>query len=85
MLQHQTNRSLADFRGVFRRCLHGSILSRVGASGKAGAVQNFLVGLALFVTGGFVMYTENDEVLEVVRAVKTDSNTASATANAANA
>jgi hypothetical protein len=31
------------------------------------------------------MYTENDEVLEVVRAVKTDSNTASATANAANA
>lgn len=32
---------------------------------------NFLAGLGLFVLGGFVMYTENDEVLEVVRAVST--------------
>ncbi|WP_285534211.1 hypothetical protein, partial [Stutzerimonas stutzeri] len=39
MFQYQSNRSLADFRGVLRRRLHGSILSRVGASGKAGAVQ----------------------------------------------
>src|SRR5690606_29326732 len=29
-----------DFRGVLRRRLHGSILSRVGASGKAGAVHS---------------------------------------------
>jgi drug/metabolite transporter (DMT)-like permease len=35
---------------------------------------NFLVGLALFVLGGFVMYTENDEVLEVVRAVSKNTN-----------
>jgi len=34
---------------------------------------NFLAGLVLFVTGGFVMFTESDEVLEVVRAVSTDS------------
>ncbi|MEN1416851.1 hypothetical protein AAIG96_33920, partial [Pseudomonas aeruginosa] len=40
MFQYQSNRSLADFRGVLRRRLHGSILSRVGASGKAGAVHN---------------------------------------------
>lgn len=39
MLQYQTNRSLADFRGILRCRLHGFILSRVGASGKAGAVQ----------------------------------------------
>src|SRR5690606_42117831 len=39
MFQYQSNRSLADFRGVLRRRLHGSILSRVGASGKAGAVH----------------------------------------------
>lgn len=35
---------------------------------------NFLAGLALFVTGGFVMYTENDEVLEVVRAVSKNTD-----------
>ncbi|MDU0798872.1 hypothetical protein Q8X25_33965, partial [Pseudomonas aeruginosa] len=40
---YQSNRSLADFRGVLRRRLHGSILSRVGASGKAGAVQGDFV------------------------------------------
>ncbi|MNG16527.1 hypothetical protein D3C84_1004520 [compost metagenome] len=34
---------------------------------------NFLAGLVLFVAGGFVMFTESDEVLEVVRAVSTDS------------
>src|SRR5690606_38531542 len=39
MFQYQSNRALADFRGVLRRRLHGSILSRVGASGKAGAVH----------------------------------------------
>ncbi len=36
VIQYQSNRSLTDFRGILRRCLHGSILSRVGASGKAG-------------------------------------------------
>lgn len=45
---------------------------------------NFLAGLVLFVTGGVVMFTESDEVLEVVRAVSSDSKTAAATANAAN-
>jgi hypothetical protein len=39
---------------------------------------NFLAGLALFVFGGFVMFTESDEVLEVVRAVSTDTKTATA-------
>src|SRR5690606_10502572 len=37
--QYRSNRSLADFRGVLRRRLHGSIVSRVGASGKAVAVH----------------------------------------------
>tara|TARA_R110001583_G_C5606489_1_gene404950 strand:- start:515 stop:1531 length:1017 start_codon:yes stop_codon:yes gene_type:complete len=45
---------------------------------------NFLAGLVLFVTGGVVMFTESDEVLEVVRAVSSDSKTDTATANAAN-
>src|SRR5690606_31030065 len=39
MFPYQSNRSLTHFRGILRRCLHSSILSRVGASGKAGAVQ----------------------------------------------
>ena len=30
---------------------------------------NFFIGLALTVLGGFVMYTERNEVMEVVRAV----------------
>ena len=45
---------------------------------------NFLAGLALFVIGGFVMFTESDEVLEVVRAVSSDTKTSTATARAAN-
>tara|TARA_R110002094_G_scaffold218447_1_gene189963 strand:- start:5005 stop:6021 length:1017 start_codon:yes stop_codon:yes gene_type:complete len=45
---------------------------------------NFLAGLVLFVTGGVVMFTESDEVLEVVRAVSSNSKTDTATANAAN-
>ena len=43
---------------------------------------NFLAGLALFVLGGFVMYTENDDVLEVVRAVSKNTNKANASAPA---
>ena len=31
---------------------------------------NFLLGLALTVTGGFIMFTEKSEVLEVIRSVK---------------
>ncbi|MFC0666164.1 hypothetical protein ACFFGU_04670, partial [Azotobacter chroococcum] len=33
------NRPLPDFRGILRCCLHGSILSKVGASEKPGAVH----------------------------------------------
>jgi drug/metabolite transporter (DMT)-like permease len=33
---------------------------------------NFLLGLALTIIGGFVMYTERSEVLEVLRAVRTE-------------
>jgi len=39
LLAHQTHRPFPDFRGVSRRCLHRSILSRNGASEKSGAVQ----------------------------------------------
>ena len=41
VLQHHPHRPLPDFRRklVRRHACHGSILSRVGASGKAGAVQ----------------------------------------------
>lgn len=42
---------------------------------------NFLAGLVLFVTGGFVMYTENNDVLEVVRAVSSDSDQSDAIAS----
>ncbi|VXC19367.1 conserved hypothetical protein [Burkholderia sp. 8Y] len=40
LLAHQTYRTLANFWGKFRYLLvHGSIVSRVGASTKSGAVQ----------------------------------------------
>jgi len=39
VLAYQANRSFPDFRGLSRRCLHRSILSRNGASEKGGAVQ----------------------------------------------
>ncbi|TWC24370.1 MULTISPECIES: DMT family transporter [unclassified Pseudomonas] len=45
---------------------------------------NFLAGLVLFVAGGFVMFTESDEVLEVVRAVSTDSKKPSIAVDAVN-
>lgn len=46
---------------------------------------NFIAGLALFVTGGFVMFTEGNDVLEVVRAVSSDREKANAAATADNA
>ena len=43
MLQHHPHRTLAQLRGVTCCCrLHGSILSKVGASGEPRAVQTFL-------------------------------------------
>ncbi|MGF0237237.1 hypothetical protein ACQR3P_30245 [Rhodococcus sp. IEGM1300] len=45
---------------------------------------NFLAGLVLFVSGGFVMFTESDEVLEVVRAVSTDGKKANTVVDAVN-
>jgi len=39
VLLHHAHRALADFRGKLRRLVHGSILSRVGASSNPGAVQ----------------------------------------------
>lgn len=40
--QSTTPCPLTDFRGISCHCLHGSILSRVGASGKPGAVHEAL-------------------------------------------
>jgi len=39
VLEHHTNRTFPNFRGISRRLFHASILSRNGASGKAGAVH----------------------------------------------
>ena len=39
MLLYHAYSALADFRGILRYLLHGSILSEVGASTKPGAVQ----------------------------------------------
>jgi hypothetical protein len=39
VLKHRPDSTLSYFGGIFRRCRHGSILSRVGVSGKVGAVQ----------------------------------------------
>ncbi|MFA5976443.1 MAG: hypothetical protein WC859_09820, partial [Elusimicrobiota bacterium] len=36
---HHAHRALADFRGKLRGLVHGSILSRVGASSNPGAVH----------------------------------------------
>lgn len=36
---HQPHRTLPDFGGKFVRLVHGSILSKVGASSKPGAIQ----------------------------------------------
>jgi hypothetical protein len=38
VLKHHPNRRLSDSRGL-HSCLHGSILTRDGASGKAGAAK----------------------------------------------
>jgi methyl-accepting chemotaxis protein len=43
LLAHQTNGALSDFGGKLAWLAHGSILSRVGASIKSGAVQDSLV------------------------------------------
>ena len=40
MREPHPNRPLPHFRGILRLLRHGYILSRVGASGKDGAVQN---------------------------------------------
>jgi hypothetical protein len=37
---HHAHRALADFRGKLRGLVHGSILSRVGASSNPGAVHS---------------------------------------------
>ena len=39
VLQHQPYRAFTDFGGKFIRLVHGSILSKVGASSKPGAIQ----------------------------------------------
>jgi hypothetical protein len=39
LLQDQPDRPLPDFRGILRPSIHDSILSRIGVSGKPGAVQ----------------------------------------------
>ncbi|MBM3586157.1 MAG: transposase [Alphaproteobacteria bacterium] len=44
VFENHPYRALADFRKVALRCLHCSILSRVGASSKPGAVQIFADG-----------------------------------------
>ncbi|MEM5292563.1 hypothetical protein ACFQ3P_43625, partial [Paraburkholderia sabiae] len=51
LLAHQAHCALSDFRGKLRYLLvHGSILSRVGASTKSGAVH--LVGSAVPLSNG---------------------------------
>ncbi|MCA8095094.1 hypothetical protein LGM65_30195, partial [Burkholderia anthina] len=48
LLAHKTHCALSDFRGKLRYLLvHGSILSRVGASTKSGAVHNLRLGAAV--------------------------------------
>ncbi|HTN29324.1 MAG TPA: N-6 DNA methylase, partial [Pseudomonas sp.] len=42
MFLHQANRPFTHFPGKLIRFVHGSILSRVGASSKPGAVQGDL-------------------------------------------
>jgi type I restriction enzyme, R subunit len=44
VFEHETHGTLPDFSGVPRLSGHGSILSRVGASRKAGAVQTLATG-----------------------------------------
>ena len=43
LLAHQTNGALSDFGGKLAWLAHGSILSRVGASIKSGAVHHLFV------------------------------------------
>jgi transposase InsO family protein len=50
VLENHPYRALADFRRIALRCLHRSILSRVGASGKPGAVED--LGCDVFATDG---------------------------------
>jgi len=40
MSLYKANRALTDFRRKLFRFVHGSILSKIGASTKPGAVQN---------------------------------------------
>jgi hypothetical protein len=49
VFEHHPYRALADFTRVALRCLHCSILSRLGASGKPGAVQRGPSGLSVAV------------------------------------
>ncbi|GLS46879.1 DNA replication protein DnaC [Methylobacterium brachythecii] len=52
VLQHHPHRTLADLRGKRWGSLrHGSILARVGASGKPGAVQQLPIPSKPYVTG----------------------------------
>ncbi|MDP1940143.1 MAG: hypothetical protein Q8K54_05735, partial [Gallionella sp.] len=41
MLLHHADSALANFGGIFVWFVHGSILSRFGASSKYGAIQTF--------------------------------------------
>src|SRR5262249_28670053 len=42
MLEHHPNSPFTELRRIFRCCFHDSILSRIGVSGKPGAVQSGL-------------------------------------------
>src|SRR5262245_40420233 len=47
VLEHHPHRPLPDLRGKPARSRHGPILSRIGASGKAGAVHEPASSIAL--------------------------------------
>jgi len=64
MFLYQTNRSFTNFRGKLCLIAHGSILSKVGASSKPGAIQYFfwiLIGvniIAVICTALRMIYIE---------------------------
>jgi hypothetical protein len=61
LLQHHANRPLPDFRGISLLCFHNSILSKVGVSGKAGAVHELS---SVFLCGEEgVVYLSNEALL----------------------
>ena len=83
VLQHHPHRALADLRRKLVRCLacHGSIFSRVGASGKPGAVQSIDQGVnginraiwsaryALYVAYPPVVREKMNAAIDIMRAV----------------